>query len=315
MKTFNEVYTSWHNIKKNNWTDESVVVSDNLMTNHVIRVIGNKPVNKVKPKMINELLESMDDKGLVASRKKAYSKIVSVLNLAIRDELIDFNPASSIDTSFYKKAKSTPRATSVNPRDISKILTILNNNHHHLQTWQVTIAFKLLPYMMARPIEVVGMMWSEVNFDDKVIIIPKERMKSDREHQIPMSKQVYKLLKQAEEHRFNEYVFPATRGCKGHISTNALLLRLRRAGIEPNQLSNHGWRSMASTRLNEGINSKGSLKSSDNKDTFDFDAIEIQLAHKDTSQRGIYNHAAYFESRREMMQSWADYLDKISNNS
>ena len=63
MKTFNEVYTSWHNIKKNNWTDESAVVSNNLMTNHVIPSLGSKLVNKVKPKMINELLESMDDKG------------------------------------------------------------------------------------------------------------------------------------------------------------------------------------------------------------------------------------------------------------
>ena len=61
---------------------------------------------------------------------------------------------------------------------------------------------------------------------------------------------------------------------------------------------------MASTRLNEGIDSK----------VFDKDIIEIQLAHKDTSQRGIYNHAAYFDSRREMMQEWADYLDKIKQN-
>jgi hypothetical protein len=40
----------------------------------------------------------------------------------------------------------------------------------------------------------------------------------------------------------------------------------------------------------------------------------MQLAHKDTSQRGVYNHAAYFDSRVDMMQSWADYLDKISDN-
>jgi integrase len=312
MNTFNEVYKTWHNRKLNHWTTESAKVSNCLMINHVIPVIGSKPIDKIKTKMIDELLESMDDKGFVASRKKAYSKIVSVFNLAIRNELIDFNPASAIDTTFYKKATSTPRATTVNPRDIGKILTILNNNYHHLQTWQVTIAFKLLPYLMSRPVEVAGLRWSEVNFEDRVIIIPRERMKSDREHQIPMSDQVFKLLKAAEEHRMNsEYVFPSPRG-GGHISTRSLLLRLRRAGIKPNELTSHGWRSMASTRLNEGINSKGSLKPSDNTDTFDYDAIEIQLAHKDTSQRGIYNHSAYFESRREMMQSWADYLDKIS---
>lgn len=304
MKTFNEVYTTWHDRKKKNWTNESAVVSNSLMTNHVIAAIGNKPINTIKPKMIDELLEAMDDKGYVASRKKVHSKVASVFNLAIRNGLIDYNPSSAIDTSFYKTKASTPRATSIKPKDISKILNILNNSYHHLQTWQVTLASKLMPYMMSRPIEVCGLVWSEVNFDDKVIIIPKERMKSDRDHQIPMSRQVFDLLKQAETHRENsKYVFPSPRG-GGHISTRSILLRMRRAGIKANELTTHGWRSMASTRLNEGIDSK----------SFDKDIIEIQLAHKDTSQRGVYNHAAYFDSRIEMMQSWADYLDKISDN-
>ena len=303
MNTFNDVYSSWHNRKMNNWTKESAIVSDSLMVNHVIPIIGSKSIDKIKTKMIDDLLESMDVKGLVASRKKAHSKIVSVFNLAIRNGLIDYNPSSAIDTSFYKKATSTPRATSIKPKDIGKILNLLNNNYHHLQTWQVTLASKLMPYMMSRPIEVCGLEWSEVNFNDKVIIIPKERMKSDREHQIPMSNQVFDLLKEAETHRMNsEYVFPSPRG-GGHISTRSLLLRLRRAGIKPNELTTHGWRSMASTRLNEGIDDK----------VFNSDLIEIQLAHKDTTQRGVYNHAAYFDSRVEMMQSWADYIDSISN--
>lgn len=314
MKTFNQVYDSWHDRKKKNWTDESAIVSNSLMKNHVLNAIGNKPVDKINPKMIEQLLDSMDNKGFVASRKKALPKIIGVFKMALRDELIKHNPASSIDSSMFKKASSTPRATTVKPKDISKILNILNNNHHHLQTWQVTIAFKLLPYMMSRPIEVCGLEWSEVDFEDRVIIIPKERMKMDKEHQIPMSDQVFNLLKQAEEHKFNEYVFPKTRGGDGHITTDSLLQRLRRAGIKADQLSNHGWRSMASTRLNEGINSNGSLKSKDNTQSYDFDAIEIQLAHKDTSQRGIYNHAAYFENRRTMMQDWANYLDKITYN-
>jgi len=304
MNTFNDVYTSWHERKKKNWTKESAIVSDSLMTNHVVKAIGNKPINKIKPKMIDELLESMDDKGYVASRKKVHSKITSVFNKAITDDLITYNPSSAIDTSFYKTKVSTPRATSVKPKDISKILTILNNSYHHLQTWQVTLASKLIPYLMSRPIEICGLEWGEVNFEDKVIFISKERMKSDRDHQIPMSKQVFDLLKQAETHRENsEYVFPSPRG-GGHISTRSILLRMRRAGIKPNELTTHGFRSMASTILNEGVHIKG----------FSKDAIEMQLAHKDTSQRGVYNHAAYFDSRVDMMQSWADYLDKISDN-
>ena len=304
MKTFNEVYTTWHDRKSINWTKESAVVSNSLMTNHVIPALGNKPVDKIDGDMIDKLLIAMDKKGFVASRKKAYPKIVSVFKLAKRKKYIKFNPSLDIDTSDYKTKTSTPRATSVKPKDISKILNIFMNNYHHLQSWSVTIASQLMPYMMSRPIEVCGMLWSEVNFEDKVIFISKDRMKSDRDHQIPMSRQVFDLLKQAETHRENsKYVFPSPRG-GGHISTRSILLRMRRAGIKPNELTTHGFRSMASTILNEGVHIKG----------FSKDAIEMQLAHKDTSQRGVYNHAAYFDSRIDMMQSWADYLDKIQSN-
>ena len=301
MNTFNEVYTTWHDRKMTNWTKDSAVVSHSLMTNHVLPMLGDKPINEIDGEMIDKLLMKMDKKGFIASRKKAYPKIASIFKLAKRKKYIVSNPALDIDTSDYKTKTSTPRATTVKPQDISKILTILNNNYHHLQSWQVTLASKLMPYIMSRPIEIAALEWIEVNFDDKVIIIPKERMKSDRDHQIPMSNQVFDILKQAETHRENsKYVFPSPRG-QGPITTRSLLLRLRRAGVKSSELTTHGFRSMASTILNEGVYIKGYSK----------DAIEMQLAHKDTTQRGVYNHAAYFDARVEMMQEWADYLDTI----
>jgi len=302
MNTFNEVYTTWHDRKMTNWTKDSAVVSHSLMTNHVLPMLGDKPINEIDGEMIDKLLMKMDKKGFIASRKKAYPKIASIFKLAKRKKYIVSNPALDIDTSDYKTKTSTPRATTVKPQDISKILTILNDNYHHLQSWQVTLASKLMPYIMSRPIEIAALEWIEVNFDDKVIIIPKERMKSDRDHQIPMSNQVFDILKQAETHRENsKYVFPSPRG-QGPITTRSLLLRLRRAGVKSSELTTHGFRSMASTILNEGVYIKGYSK----------DAIEMQLAHKDTTQRGVYNHALYFDARVEMMQDWANYLDKIS---
>ena len=304
MNTFNEVYTTWHDRKMTNWTKDSAVVSHSLMTNHVLPMLGDKPINEIDGEMIDKLLMKMDKKGFIASRKKAYPKIASIFKLAKRKKYIVSNPALDIDTSDYKTKTSTPRATTVKPQDISKILTILNDNYHHLQSWQVTLASKLMPYIMSRPIEIAALEWIEVNFDDKVIIIPKERMKSDRDHQIPMSNQVFDILKQAETHRENsKYVFPSPRG-QGPITTRSLLLRLRRAGVKSSELTTHGFRSMASTILNEGVYIKGYSK----------DAIEMQLAHKDTTQRGVYNHALYFDARVKMMQEWADYLDKISKH-
>jgi integrase len=64
----------------------------------------------------------------------------------------------------------------------------------------------------------------------------------------------------------------------------------------------HGFRAMASTRLNEL--------------GFPPDIIELQLAHKERDKvRAAYNRAERLAERRSMMQQWADYLDGLRDRS
>jgi integrase len=86
------------------------------------------------------------------------------------------------------------------------------------------------------------------------------------------------------------------------MSENAVNSALRRMGYVKGEMTAHGFRSMASTLLNEqGWNS---------------DAIERQLAHAERdSVRAAYNHAEHLAERRKMMQAWADYLDKLAGES
>ena len=82
------------------------------------------------------------------------------------------------------------------------------------------------------------------------------------------------------------------------MSENAVLGALRRMGYSNEEMTGHGFRSMASTLLNElGFNR---------------DAIERQLAHAERdSVRAAYNYAEYLPERQKMMQQWADYLDQL----
>ena len=82
------------------------------------------------------------------------------------------------------------------------------------------------------------------------------------------------------------------------MSENAVLGALRRMGYSNEEMTGHGFRSMASTLLNElGFNR---------------DAIERQLAHAERdSVRAAYNYAEYLPERKKMMQQWADYLDQL----
>lgn len=77
---------------------------------------------------------------------------------------------------------------------------------------------------------------------------------------------------------------------------------LRRIGYAKEEITGHGFRSMASTLLNElGWNR---------------DAIERQLAQGERNQvRASYNFAEFLPERRKMMQAWADYLDELKENS
>lgn len=126
-------------------------------------------------------------------------------------------------------------------------------------------------------------------------------MKNRKPHIVPISNQVCSLLKQIQPMSANisQYVF-CGRNDKGKpISENLILQVIRQMGWD-GIASGHGFRHQFSTILNEN--------------GFDPDIVERQLTHVDrNSIRGIYNHAQYHDKRREMMQWYADYIDKLSD--
>jgi integrase len=94
------------------------------------------------------------------------------------------------------------------------------------------------------------------------------------------------------------FVFPGLRTASRPISENTVTAALRRLGYSGEEMTGHGFRSMAATRLNEM--------------GWKPDAIERQLAHAEANKvRAAYNAAEYLEERTRMMQTWADYLDGL----
>jgi integrase len=109
--------------------------------------------------------------------------------------------------------------------------------------------------------------------------IPAERMKMRRPHDVPLSKQALSILRD---------IWP--------VSDNGDIAALRRMGYTKEEMSPHGFRTSASTTLNE----RG----------FNPDVIEAALAHQDENEiRRAYNRATYWPERVKLMQKWADILD------
>lgn len=161
----------------------------------------------------------------------------------------------------------------------------------------VLLALKMAPYVFVRPGELRKAEWAEVDLSDGVWRIPAAKMKMRQAHVVPLARQVVALLTEAARYNRGKYVFRALRGDRP-LSDMALNAALRRLGYGTDEMTTHGFRSMASTRLNEmGV---------------DPDLIELQLAHRErNSARAAYNRATRLPERREMMQAWADELDRL----
>jgi integrase len=96
-----------------------------------------------------------------------------------------------------------------------------------------------------------------------------------------------------------KYVFPSLRTDDACMSENTVNAALRGMGYPKDVMTGHGFRAMARTIMDEILGER-------------VDLIEHQLAHmvKDVNGRA-YNRTAHLPARREMMQRWADYLDKL----
>jgi integrase len=161
-------------------------------------------------------------------------------------------------------------------------------------------ALKLAPLVFVRPTELRHAEWTEFDLDNTEWRIPAEKMKMKAPHIVPLSKQVIDVIKELEALTGEgKYLFPSNRTRERPMSDNTINAALRRLGYIKEEMTGHGFRSMASTMLNE--------------QGWNRDAIERQLAHSERNDiRAAYNYAEYLPERKKMMQAWADYLDGLA---
>ncbi len=162
-------------------------------------------------------------------------------------------------------------------------------------------ALRFAPLVFVRPGELLAAEWKEFDLDQATWRIPGERMKMREAHIVPLSKQAVAILRELSSHTGNgRFVFPSICSRARPMSENTVNAALRRLSYTKQEMTGHGFRSIASTLLNE--------------QGWHRDAIERQLAHAERdSIRAAYNRAEHLPERKRMMQAWADYLDKLAS--
>jgi integrase len=160
-------------------------------------------------------------------------------------------------------------------------------------------ALQLAPLVFVRPGELRHAEWSEIDLERAEWRIPAAKMKMKEPHIVPLSRQACAILEELKPLTGGgRYVFPSVRSLERPMSENTVNAALRRLGYEKDEMTGHGFRSIASTTLHElGWSSA---------------VIERQLAHGERNKvKAAYNFAEHLGERRKMMQAWADHLDKL----
>lgn len=172
----------------------------------------------------------------------------------------------------------------------------------------VRTALFLAPMLFMRPGELRGAEWGEIDFDAALWTVPAIRMKRGKEgkengepHLVPLPKQAIKLLQSLKPYtQSTGLVFPGERQRSKPISENSVRTALIAMGYTPDIQTWHGFRATARTMLAEQLECDPLV-------------IEAQLAHSVRDANGrAYNRTTYLKQRIQMMQRWADYLDKLA---
>ena len=265
--------------------------------NQIFPFMGDIPISKLRPSDILAGLRGVEERGSVDMAHRLASLIRQVCRYAVAAGYAEFNAASELTIAMTPKPKATPRAAILEPCRIGQLLRDIDE---YQGSFSVKYALKLMPYLFVRSQELRNARWDEIDFDKAVWNIPAERMKMKVPHTVPLARQVVRLLTELYEWTGHTgLLFPSAQSNTRAITDVGLLNALRRMGYGRDEMCIHGFRSIASTHLNES----GKWRP---------DVIEAALAHAERNQvRAAYNRAEYLQERTAMMQDWADWLDRM----
>lgn len=291
--TFQAVALEWHGTKVSRWSEGYASDIIEAFNKDIFPYIGQLPVNDIKPLVLLNVLRRMESRGATEKAKKVRQRCSEVFRYAIVTGRAEYNPAADLTSAMSgHESKHYPFLTVEELPEFFKALAGYTGSP------LVVLAARLLILTGVRTGELRGAFWSEFDLEKAVWEIPTERMKMKRPHLVPLSTQALEIVQQLKV-MSGQYplVFPGRNDPRKTMSEASINQVFKRIGYT-GKVTGHGFRHTMSTILHE--------------EGFNMAWIETQLAHVDKNAiRGTYNHALYLEGRREMMQWYADYIDKV----
>lgn len=292
---FANIVREWLDVSMSDKTDHHKRRAERLLLED-LSGLANRPIDAIKaPELLAEL-RKIEKRGHIDTARRTRQLAAQLFTYAIATGRAERNIANDL-AGTLKNTRTKNRAAITDPILLGKLL---NDMEHSTSGIIVRTAMLLTPMLFQRPGEIRAMEWSEIDFSERRWEIPAEKMKMSLPHIVPLPEQAIKLLKEIQPHTGRgKYVFPSARGASRCLSENGVRTALRDLGYSNEVVTPHGFRATARTLLDEVLRYRVEL-------------IEHQLAHsvKDANGRA-YNRTTFIDDRAEMMQAWADYLDKL----
>jgi integrase len=292
--TFDANVKEWLTLQRGKLAEVTYHKAEWLLS-FVLPVLGPKPITDITAPEILAVLRGIEARGTHETAHRVKQRVGQIFRYAIATGRAERDPSSDLRGAL-SPVVTISRAAVIDPSDVADLVRAIDGYQGQSTT---KVALRLAPLVFARPGNLRAMEWSELDFEAAEWRIPAHKMKMREPHVVPLAKQAVTMLRDLHPLTgYGRYVFPSLRTGSRPMSENTINAALRRLGYDKDMMTGHGFRALASTRLNEMEWSP--------------DVIERQLAHAERNKvRAAYNRASYLAERRKMMQAWADYLDTL----
>jgi len=258
--------------------------------------IGTRPIKEIAAPDILAVLRKVESRGKLETAKRLRATIGQVFRYAVATGRADADPTGALAGAIASPVVRH-RAAIVGPKAYGALLRSIVSYEGSPET---LAALELLALTFVRPGELRAAEWSEFDLDAALWSIPEEKMKMRRPHRVPLAPRAVAILLDLNTITGRgRFLFPSVRSATRCMSENTINAALRRLGFRQDEMTAHGFRSAASSILNES-------------GLWNPDAIERQLAHVDSDGvRRAYARADFWDERVRMMNWWADKCEEL----
>ena len=293
--SFEVVTREWLEGRKSHVALDQHIKTLARLENDVFPWIGKRPIAEIDAPEILTVLKRIDSRGARYTAHRVRSEISRAFRFAITTGRAKTDPAQAL-IGAIPPAVEKHFASITEPAKVAEMLRAFDG---FSGTFPVLCALKLAPMLFVRPGELRKAEWASIDLDKAEWRYRVSKTNTD--HLVPLASQSVAILRQLHQLTGSGcYVFPGGRTVTRPMSDAAVNAALRRMGYDTKtEITGHGFTAMARTILHEELDVKPEV-------------IEHQLAHAVADTLGTaYNRTKFLKERRTMMQTWADYLDKI----